>query len=82
MNLMQIFMSDHRELFGFVKDYDSPFFFVCIVICLLRYYVYIFYVTRTILGLTFLHPDTNIYADSYSYSYAYETPILCSCRLL
>jgi len=36
------------------------------------------------LGLTFLHPDTNIYADSYSYSYsyAYETPILCSCRLL
>ena len=41
-NLMQIFMSDHRELFGLVKNYDSPFFFVCIVICLLRYYVYIF----------------------------------------
>ena len=58
-SLMQIFMSDHRELFGLVKNYDSPFFFVCIVICLLRYYVYIFYVTRTILGLTFLHPDTN-----------------------
>jgi len=58
-SLMQIFMSDHRELFGFVKNYDSPFFFVLFVICLLRYYVYIFYVTRTILGLTFLHPDTN-----------------------
>ena len=42
-SLMQIFMSDHRELFGFVKNYDSPFFFVCIVICLLRYYVYIFF---------------------------------------
>ena len=42
-NLMQIFMSDHRELFGLVKNYDSPFFFVCIVICLLRYYVYIFF---------------------------------------
>ena len=41
-NLMQIFMSDLRELFGLVKNYDSPFFFVCIVICLLRYYVYIF----------------------------------------
>jgi len=43
-SLMQIFMSYHRELFGLVKNYDSPFFFVCIVICLLRYYVYIFYV--------------------------------------
>ena len=42
-NLMQIFMSDLRELFGLVKNYDSPFFFVCIVICLLRYYVYIFF---------------------------------------
>ena len=26
-NLMQIFMSYHRELFGLVKNYDSPFFF-------------------------------------------------------
>ena len=83
---MQRFMSDLRELFDLVcKELRlTIFFFVCIVICLLRYYVYIFYVTRTILGLTFLHPDTNIYADSYSYSYsyAYETPILCSYRLL
>ena len=46
------------------ENYDSPFFFVLFVICLLRYYVCIFfYVTRTILGLTFLHPDTNIKTD-------------------
>ena len=50
-NLMQIFMSDHRELFWFVKNYDSPFLFVCIVICLLRYYVYIFYVNQNYFGL-------------------------------
>ena len=33
-NLMQIFMSDHRELFGLVKNYDSPFFlFVLLFVC-------------------------------------------------
>ena len=59
----QICMSDHiRELFD-LWNYDSLFFFVLFVCYLLRYYVYIFYVTRTILGLTFLHPDTTIETD-------------------
>ena len=44
-NLMQIFMSDHRELFGLVKNYDSPFFFlfvllfVCCAIMFIFFYV-------------------------------------------
>ena len=51
-NLMQIFMSDHRELFGLVKRITTHhFLFVCIVICLLRYYVYIFYVNQNYFGL-------------------------------
>ena len=43
-SLMQRFMSDLRELFDLVcKELRlTIFFFVCIVICLLRYYVYIF----------------------------------------
>ena len=44
-SLMQRFMSDLRELFGLVwKELRLTIFFVCIVICLLRYYVYFFYV--------------------------------------
>ena len=43
-NLMQRFMSDLRELFGLVcEELRLTIFFVCIVICLLRYYVYIFF---------------------------------------
>ena len=44
-NLMQRFMSDLRELFDLVcEELRLTIFFVCIVICLLRYYVYFFYV--------------------------------------
>ena len=57
-----IYVRSYREHFG-LWNYDSPFFLVCLFICLSRYYVYIFYVTRTILGLTFLHPDTTIETD-------------------
>jgi len=57
-----IYVRSYREHFG-LWNYDSLFFFVLFVCCLLRYYVYIFYVTRTILGLTFLHPDTTIETD-------------------
>ena len=80
----QRFMSDHIGNILVCEIMTHCFFFVLFVICLLRYYVYIFYVTRTILGLTFLHPDTNIYADSYSYSYsyAYQRHLLSLCRLL
>ena len=46
----------YRELL--ICETTTHHFFLFVVICLLRYYVYIFYVTRTILGLTFLHPDT------------------------
>ena len=76
-----IYVRSYREHFG-LCNYDSLFFFVCLFVLfvcyLLRYYVYIFYVTRTILGLTFLHPDTTIeqISYSYSYSYAYETPTM------
>ena len=83
-NLMQRFMSDHRELFGLVKNYDSPFFFVCIVICLLRYYVYIFFCKLELFWAwpSYTRIPTNQISYSYSYPYAYETPTLCSCRLL
>ena len=73
-SLMQIFMSDHRELFGFVKNYDSPFFFVCIVICLLRYYVYIFYVNQNYFGLDLPTPGYQRKQIPIPISYAYETP--------
>ena len=84
-NLMQRFMSDHRELFwSCVKNYDSPFFFVCIVICLLRYYVYFFLCKLELLWAwpSYTRIPTNQISYSYSYPYAYETPTLCSCRLL
>ena len=70
-----IYVRSYRKHFG-LWNYDSLFFFVLFVCYLLRYYVYIFYVTRTILGLTFLHPDTIVKKISYSYSYAYETPTM------
>ena len=83
-NLMQIFMSDLRELFGLVKNYDSPFFFVCIVICLLRYYVYVFLCKLELFWAwpSYTRIPTNQISYSYSDPYAYETPTLCSCRLL
>ena len=53
-------MSDHiGNILVCVTTTHYFFLFVCLF-CLLRYYVYIFYVTRTILGLTFLHPDTIV----------------------
>ena len=54
----QIFMSDHVGNTLVCETMTHYFFLFCLFVCLLRYYVYIFYVTRTILGLTFLHPDT------------------------
>ena len=47
-SLMQRFMSDLRELFGLVCEELrlTIFFVVCIVICLLRYYVYIFFLCK------------------------------------
>ena len=52
-----IYVRSYREQFG-LCNYDSLFFLVC---CLLQcYHVCIFYVIRTILGLTFLHPDTIV----------------------
>ena len=83
-NLMQIFMSYHRELFGLVKNYDSPFFlFVLLFVCCAI--MFIFFLCK--LELFWAWPSytripTNQISYSYSYSYAYETPILCSCRLL
>ena len=67
-----------------MKDYDSPFFFVLFVICLLRYYVYIFLCKLELFWAwpSYTRIPTNQISYSYSYSYAYETPILCSCRLL
>ena len=67
-NLMQIFMSDLRELFGLVKNYDSPFFVVCIVICLLRYYVYISLCKLELFGLDLPTPGYQRIRFPMSYS--------------
>ena len=49
---MQIFMSDHiRTLLVCVTTTHHFFLFVLFVICLLRYYVYIFYVNWNYFGL-------------------------------
>ena len=73
---MQIFMSDHIGNILVCENYDSPFFFVLFVICLLRYYVYIFYVNWNYFGLDLPTPgyQRKQISYSYSYSYAYETP--------
>ena len=83
-SLMQIFMSDHRELFGLWRTATHHFFFFCLlfVCCAI---MFIFFLCK--LELFWAWPSytripTNQISYSYSYSYAYETPILCSCRLL
>ena len=77
-SLMQIFMSYHRELFGLWKTTTHHFFFVCIVICLLRYYVYIFFLCK--LELLWAWPSyTRIPTNQISY---FPIPILKHMRHL
>ena len=59
----QILMSDHigNDLVCVITTHY--FFLFCLyVICCAIMFIF-FYVTRTILGLTFLHPDTTIETD-------------------
>ena len=58
----QIFMSDHIGN-TLVCETTTHYFFCFVYLLFVAHYVYIFYVTRTILGLTFLHPDTIIKTD-------------------
>ncbi len=63
----------YRERFDLCY-YDSLFFFFFLFFSAIMFIF--FHVSRTIMGLTFLHPDTIVKKISYSYSYAYETPTM------
>ncbi len=52
-----IYVRSYRERFGLCY-YDSLFF--CLFVTLVLSCLYFFYVGRTIMGLTFLHPDTIV----------------------
>jgi len=82
-SLMQIFMSDHRELFGLWRLRLTIFFcFVCYLFVALLCLYFLCKLELFWAWPSYTRIPTNQISYSYFCPYAYETPTLCSCRLL